>query len=89
MYLDQEQHHRLSARARDEGTTTSDLIRRAVDGLLAGEPVGDRALEEFRGAVAALTREPPIDLPPGEEYVDALRAADAARLDEDSRRADR
>lgn len=79
VYLDDEQHRLLAARASDEGTTASALIRRAIDRLLRGE-ADDASDEAFRQALRGLRAGPAADLPDGEEYVESLRSVDAARL---------
>lgn len=80
IYLDEDQHRRLAARADEEGTTASALIRAAIDGLLLDGSDRDRQRDAFRRALAHLRDQSPIGLPPGQRYVEELRAADAARL---------
>lgn len=84
IYLAEDQHRRMASRAEDEGTTTSELIRRAIDMFLDGTQRA-RGLDDvaaFRQAIARLYEQPAVDLPPGEEYVERLRTDDAARLAE-------
>ncbi len=78
IYLGDEQDRLLNARARDLGTTKSAVIRDAIDTFLtaAGSTTGE--LDRFRAAVRGAAGIAPC-LPTGAEYVDELRAADAAR----------
>lgn len=78
IYLDESQHERLGRRARNSGTTTSDLVREAIDAYLA-EPEDRRTqLRAFRAAVRAaagtISR-----LPKGSRYVEELRRSDTER----------
>lgn len=82
IYLDVEQDRKLAQRAVACGTTKSDLIRQAVTMLLDEGGREARRLERFRAALRAVAAGPLIDLPPGEDYVETVRAADAARLEE-------
>lgn len=78
IYLEESQHERLGRRARAAGTTTSDLIREAVDAYLAGPDTENDRLSAFRRAVreaAGSVRR----LPKGRQYVDEIRRADAQR----------
>lgn len=82
IYIEEDQHRRLAVRAAEEGTTASALIRRAIDGLLLDGSDRDRARDAFRQALVDLRGQPPVGLLPGERYVEELRAADAARVQE-------
>jgi predicted DNA-binding protein len=78
IYLEESQHERLGKRARAAGTTTSELIREAVDAYLAGPEAENDRLSAFRQAVreaAGSVRR----LPKGQKYVEELRRADARR----------
>jgi predicted DNA-binding protein len=78
IYLDESQHERLGRRARAIGTTTSDLIREAVDAYLGG-PEDQRAqLLAFRAAVHAAAGAA-HRLPKGSRYVEELRRGDLER----------
>jgi hypothetical protein len=79
-------------RARRRGTTTSHVIREAVDAYLA-QPESDdeRVLQRYREALEAAFGAAP-DLPHGSAYVGQLRAADmdrTARLEERRKRRQR
>ena len=50
----------------------SGVIRDAIDSYLERESSGDARLTRFRAAVAEAAGAAP-ELPPGEEYVDAIR----------------
>jgi predicted DNA-binding protein len=78
IYLDDEQERRLARRARAEGVTKSRLIRRAIDAFLDAPEDGPSRLARFRVAVEAVSGSVPR-LPPGRDYVEQLRAGDAAR----------
>lgn len=78
IYLDESQHERLGKRARATGTTTSDLIREAVDAYLGGREDDQTQLLAFRTAVRAAAGAAPR-LPKGRRYVEELRKGDAQR----------
>lgn len=78
IYLDDEQGRRLDERAAATGRTRSALIREAIDALLDG-PTADRdEMAAFRAAVEGAFGTAP-DLPPGADYVRALRTPDSER----------
>lgn len=78
IYLEESQHETLSTRAAAVGSTTSELIREAVDAYLAG-PQADRGqLLAFREAVRAVAGSVPR-LPEGSSYVNEMRAVDLDR----------
>jgi len=86
IYLDEQHDRELARRAKATGVTKSELIRRAIDKLLAGPDDADRRLTRFRRAVAAAAGRVP-DLPEGRVYVERLRRADIERQREiDSQR---
>jgi hypothetical protein len=92
IYLDDAQSQELADRARRRGTTTSHVIRGAVDAYLA-QPESDdeRVLQRYREALEAAFGAAP-DLPHGSAYVGQLRAADmdrTARLEERRKRRQR
>jgi len=76
IYLDEAQHAALANRARAEGTTTSGVIREAIDAFL--RPPGETAPHWSSVVAQASGAEP--DLPDGESYVDELRADDRSRF---------
>lgn len=78
IYLEDAQHERLSRRARAAGTSTSDLIREAVDAYLAGRKGEEAQLAAFRVAVRAAAGTA-RRLPNGRRYVEEVRRADAER----------
>lgn len=78
IYLDEGQTRRLDERARASGRTRSDMIREAIEAYLASPDEGESRLDAFRRAVSDAAGIAPY-LPPGAEYVDAVRAADAGR----------
>ena len=78
IYLDERHTRRLDQRARAGGRTRSELIREAVGRYLGDDEPVDRELESFRMAAEAAFGVAAY-LPPGDEYVDAVRAADSAR----------
>lgn len=86
IYLADDQRQALSERARQVGRTKSALIREAIDNYLAPASAEHAALDRFRAAVANAGGIAPY-LPPGEQYVEELRAADVERQRElDERR---
>src|SRR5574338_696670 len=88
IYLTVDQSRELAARARRRGTTSSHLIREAVDEYLANPESADaRRLAEFRAAVHATFGAIPR-LPPGEDYVEELRRGEAERWRRIEERAD-
>ena len=77
IYLDTDQSEQLGRRARAGGVSKSNLIREAIASYLSSSDESDE-LARFRAALAAVG-ERPIDLPDGQSYVEAIRAADADR----------
>jgi hypothetical protein len=77
IYLDDAQHERLGRRARAARTTTSDLIREAVDAYLGPDDKQTQLLA-FRAAVRAVAGSSPR-LPKGRRYVDEIRRGDVDR----------
>ena len=79
IYLDIEQSRELAARAKRRGTTTSHVIREAVDEYLARpESEDERRLQRYRAAIEEAFGIAPY-LPDGASYVESLRAADVER----------
>lgn len=78
IYIDEAQGERLARIAERSGTTMSGVIRDAIDSYLERESSDDARLARFRSAVSAAAGAEP-ELPPGEEYVDAIRPDYAAR----------
>jgi len=76
IYLDERQEATLARRAAAAGVSKSTLIRAAIDAYLEEDDAAK--LEGFRAAVAAASGVAP-DLPPGVDYVRALRSGDLAR----------
>lgn len=72
IYLDESQGERLARSAAAGGTTVSALIRAAIDAYLDGPPSSEERLRRFRSAVREAAGTSP-DLPPGDEYVEAIR----------------
>ena len=86
IYLDEQHDHELARRATATGVTKSELIRRAIDALLAAPDDQTRRLARFRRAVDSVAGSVP-DLPEGSAHVERLRHADVERQrDIDSRR---
>ncbi|MGH2358685.1 MAG: CopG family transcriptional regulator [Candidatus Limnocylindria bacterium] len=86
IYLDQGQAEELARRASARGTTTSRMIREAIDDYLAEPPDETERLARFRRAIDESFGIAPY-LSDGATYVDELRRADRARQDElDQRR---
>lgn len=79
IYLEVDQHRRLSERAERSGRTVSDLIREAISRFLAGEPGLTSEIARYR-RVLEETAGVASYLPSGKEYTEALRRADRARL---------
>src|SRR6476620_5035254 len=77
IYLDADQSEQLGRRARASGVSRSTVIREAIASYLSSPEESDE-LARFRAAIDAVG-EHPIDLPDGETYVEAIRAADADR----------
>jgi hypothetical protein len=86
IYLDEAQDERLSKRAATEKVTKSALIREAVDQYLNGSDNQPNELARFRAAIIEAGKHPIRRLPPGKEYVEALRRTDARRQRELERR---
>ena len=80
IYIDEAQGERLADIAERSGTTMSGVIRDAIDSYLERESASDARLTRFRAAVTAAAGAAP-ELPPGEEYVEAIRPDYAARAD--------
>jgi predicted DNA-binding protein len=78
IYLDEDQDRRLAERARATGRTKSDLIREAVDRLLAEPPSEEEELARFRAAADAAFGIAPY-LADGVTYVRKLRDIDRRR----------
>lgn len=78
IYLEPRQASRLADRAAAQGVTSSHLIREAVDAYLADSDTESAEIAHqkaaFRAAFGSIRR-----LPPGDEYVEAIRAADDER----------
>ncbi len=79
IYLDSEQSRELAARAKRQGTTSSHIIREAIDEYLEHpESEGERRLQRYHAAVKEAFGVAPY-LPDGASYVESLRAADSER----------
>jgi predicted DNA-binding protein len=78
IYLDEEQAARLARRAHARGTTSSRLIREAVEEYLSGPEDPLTELARQRQALAEAFGTVP-GLPEGSAYVDDVRQADAER----------
>jgi hypothetical protein len=87
IYLSEDQDELLEARAQASGTTKSAVIRRAIDSYLGIDDGDADRMAAFREAVRAAAGIAPY-LPPGDEYVEALRSEDADRRAEMLRRID-
>jgi predicted DNA-binding protein len=85
IYLGDDQDALLEARAAGTGRTKSALIREAIDAFLSDDTTSSAsAVLRMRAAVAGAAGVA-ANLPPGADYVEALRVADserAALLDE-------
>jgi len=81
IYLDELQDRRIADRARVAGVSKSTLIRTAIDLYLDAHDGEEARLAAFRDAVRAVAGTAP-DLPPGAEYVKALRANDRRRQEQ-------
>jgi predicted DNA-binding protein len=88
IYLDEEQDKVLTRRAREKGTTKSNLIREAVTEYIASTSEEDEkaAVEALKVAVRSLADHPITSLPDGLTYVRRLRKADRRRWKELQRR---
>lgn len=78
IYLDDAQADELSRRAAVRGTSTSKMIREAIDQYLAGTDDESAAVARYRGALADAFGAAP-HLPDGAQYVDEVRGADRDR----------
>ena len=79
IYLDAEQSREIAARAKRQGTTSSHVIREAIDEYLARpESEDERRLQRYRTAIKEAFGLAPY-LPDGASYVESLRAADTDR----------
>jgi predicted DNA-binding protein len=85
IYLDEDQHARLAALARQCGTTTSQLIRDAIDVMLEGPGDEDAWRASWRAAVEATAGIAPYL---GGEY-ECGRVADLRRQREHDDRRDK
>lgn len=88
IYLGDDQDQALAERAERVGRTKSALIREAIDSYLEPQSTERTALARLRAAVDD-AHGCASHLPPGDRYVEELRAADrerAAELDERLRR---
>jgi hypothetical protein len=81
IYLDERQAEELGRRARVHGTTTSKVIREAIDVYLAAPSDEAARLARFRAALDESFGAAP-SLPDGATYVDDIRTADLARQEE-------
>lgn len=72
IYIDERQGERLAEIAERDGLTMSALIRGAIDAYLDQSRTAAVRMERFRTAVAEAAGTVP-ELPPGAEYVDAIR----------------
>ena len=86
IYLEERQAEDLARRASMRGTTTSKVIREAIDQYLAGPDDTAERLARYRAALEASFGIAP-HLPDGASYVDAMRAVDEARQRELEERA--
>lgn len=84
IYLDDEQHQRLTERASQTGMSMSELIRNAIDRDLDGDDKEAR-LRRFREAVHAVAGVAPY-LEDGATYVAKLREVGRRRDEELERR---
>lgn len=79
IYLGEDQHKLLDARARTTGTTKSALVRSAIDAFLSDDATAaSSGLARMRAALAGAAGVA-AHLPSGAEYVDEVRALDTAR----------
>jgi hypothetical protein len=81
IYLDERQAEELGRRAEAHGTTTSRVIREAIDAYLAAPADDAERLARFRAALDESFGAAP-SLPDGATYVDDVRGADLAREQE-------
>ncbi len=81
IYLEDSQAAELARQAKSRGTTTSRMIREAVDAYLAGEPDDAEWLARQHAALNESFGSIPR-LPDGATYVREMRARDAERLEE-------
>lgn len=79
IYLEDGQHSQLAKRAAEDGTTTSELIRRAIDAFLQRPKADEDWQKRWREAMDATFGIAPYL---SETYVRDLRDVDARRLDE-------
>jgi predicted DNA-binding protein len=85
IYLHEHQERRLRERSRQLGRTKSALIREAIDAYLSPSGGEEESLARLRAAVKEASGAAP-DLPSGADYVEELRAAEAARQHAHDRR---
>jgi hypothetical protein len=78
IYVDERQADELARRASARGTTTSHMIRDAIDAYLAEPDDGSDALKRFRTGLDAGFGAATY-LPDGATFVERLRQADVAR----------
>lgn len=80
IYLEEEQHKRLTDRAHQTGQSMSELIRHAIDSDCDGDDE-EVKLRRFREAVRAVAGCAP-HLEDGSKYVAKLRNADRRRVED-------
>ncbi|TAL41796.1 MAG: ribbon-helix-helix protein, CopG family [Salinibacterium sp.] len=80
IYLDEQQHERLSAEAARRGVTSSAVIRDAIDRYLRQEENPLAQLNELKTLGRLLAQTPEAEGPSGAEVVEELRRASAERL---------
>lgn len=82
IYLGEEQDAQLEARSRATGDTKSAIIRDAVDAFFADDATAaSSGLARMRAALSEASGVAE-HLPDGADYVEEIRARDAARLDD-------
>lgn len=82
IYLGEEQEAQLEARSRATGDTKSAIIRDAVDAFFADDATAaSSGLARMRTALSEASGAADY-LPDGADYVEEVRARDAARLDD-------
>ena len=81
IYLSEDQHRELALLAKRHGTTTSSVIREAIDGYLVAQLGPAERLERLRALGARFAERQGRDATDSVALVDYFRAQDATRLD--------
>jgi predicted DNA-binding protein len=80
IYLSESQHAQLTVLAKQQHTTTSALIRSAIDGYLAAQLSPEQRLRELRDLASRVSGVRRSQASEGAEAVERLRSGDSQRL---------